>query len=347
MPAGTIGRLLHAEAMGKLVGEAPAFRRSVARLPAIARADATVLVSGETGTGKELVARAIHYLSPRGSGPFTAVNCGSLPDTLLEDELFGHERGAYTDARESRQGLLRFTSNGTLLLDEVDSLTPRAQVALLRVLQDRSFRALGSSLEQSADVRVIAASNVDLSALVERGLFRPDLYYRLGVLTVHLPPLRERREDILPLTHHFLLRFATGDRANLRLSPGAKEALMAHRWPGNVRELENAVLRAASLAEGDWITEADLALPTGDTGDRARIAAAPVHSTPEIDWSRSFCELKQDLVVRFERSYLTHLLAECEGNVTRAARRARKERRDLGRLLKKHQLDPREFAARA
>ena len=346
-PARTIDRLQHVQALGKLVGDAPAFRAAIGRLPAIARADATVLVYGETGTGKELVARAIHYLSSRNAGPFTAVNCGSLPDTLFENEFFGHERGAFTDAKVARTGLLRHTEGGTLFLDEVDSLTPRAQVTLLRVLQDRSYRALGSSQEQRVDVRVIAASNVDLWPLVGRGEFRADLFYRLSVLPVHLPPLRERPEDVLPLTHHFMLRFVPAGQSPPGLTTDAKDALLSHSWPGNVRELENAALRAVSLCEDGTITAADLGLTTiaaidGGAPARARMPAVPLAET--LDFTRPYGELKRELVASFERAYLIQLLAACHGNVSRAARRSHKERRDLGRLLKKHRLDPREFS---
>jgi DNA-binding NtrC family response regulator len=331
----TIGRLQRVHALGKLVGDAPAFRAVVARLP--------------------LVARAIHYLSSRERGAFTAVNCGSLPDTLLEDELFGHERGAYTDARSARPGLLRQSHGGTLLLDEVDSLSPRAQVALLRVLQDRSYRALGSSEERFADVRIIAATNGDLWELVQQRTFRSDLYYRLSVLTVALPPLRERREDILPLTHHFLLRYA-GDERALQLTAEAKRVLLDYPWPGNIRELENAVLRAVSLCEGDVIRPADLGLravaslsaPTAAPAVAATSMAPTAHPagitnpTMErevaIDLSRSFGDLKREVLDRFERDYLEHLMRRFAGNVTQAARQAGKERRDFRRLLHKHSI---------
>jgi DNA-binding NtrC family response regulator len=280
------------------------------------------------------------------------VNCGSLPDTLLEDEFFGHERGAFTDAKAPRSGLLRETHGGTLFLDEVDSLTPRAQVALLRVLQDRSYRALGSSQEQHVDVRVMAASNLELWPLVCQNEFRADLFYRLSVLSVQLPPLRERPEDVLPLTHHFMLRFAPPGRPPLRLGAEAKDALLAYRWPGNVRELENAVLRAVSLAEGATIRAVDLGLPiiqpTPSPGALRASVRAPASAGPdEIDLNRPFGELKREVLSAFERAYLTRLMEACRGNVSRAARRSRKERRDLGRLLKKHRLDPRVFAIRA
>ena len=351
-PAPTIARLQHAHIMGKLVGSAAAFREIAERLPIIARAEATVLITGETGTGKELVARAIHYQSARERGPFTAVNCGSLPDTLLEDELFGHTRGAFTDAKSSRVGLLQRSHGGTLLLDEVDSLSPRAQVALLRVLQERSYRTLGSSEEQHIDVRVICASNVDLWELVERQEFRADLLYRLSVLTLHLPPLRERIADILPLTHHFLCKYLTGGRV-VSLAPDAKAALLAHSWPGNVRELENAVLRAVSMTEHDTICAHDLGLrvrtPLSSpvvVADRDRRVVVDGQATTRVesyDLSRSFGDLKKDLLQRFEREYLLRLMSDCDGNVSFASRRAQKERRDFRRLLRKHCIEPRDY----
>ncbi len=341
----TIDRLQRAHALGKLIGDAPAFRTAIARLPAIARADATVLIGGETGTGKELVARAIHYLSERRTASFTAVNCGSLPDTLLEDEFFGHEKGAFTDAKTPRQGLLRQAHGGTLFLDEVDSLSPRAQVSLLRVLQDHTYRALGSSEEQKTNMRVIAATNTELWPMVlDRG-YRADLFYRLSVLTIVLPSLRQRREDILPLTHHFLLKLTPTSRGPFRLAADAKDALLTHTWPGNIRELENAVLRAVSLCDDQTISADDLGLMASESSHAPAADAPPaVPPSAELDLTRSYGELKRRTVAEFERAYLTRLLSSCDGNVSRAARTARKERSDLRRLLHKHQLDPRTFS---
>src|SRR5258705_1206734 len=213
-------------ALADFIGEAPAFRAVVARLPGLARTDGVVLIDGETGTGKELVARAIHHLGPRASRPFVAVNCGALVDTLLEGELFGHERGAFTDAHARRQGLMAQAAGGTLFLDEADTLTPRGQVALLRVLQDRSFRPLGSTSEHRVDVRFLAATNARLDRMVESGSFRADLYYRLCVFSVALPALRDRREDILPLAYHFLRKHASSPEPMLDLSADTVEALL-------------------------------------------------------------------------------------------------------------------------
>src|SRR5215472_4396066 len=199
-----IQHLRDSQALAKLVGEAPAFAKAIKQLPAVAKSGATALITGETGTGKELVARAIHYLSARTSQPFVAVNCGSLPDTLLEDELFGHERGAFTGAHVRRDGLIAQAEKGTLFLDEVDTLPAKAQIDLLRVLQDKRFRTIGSSVEHKADVRIVAATNAPLELLVQSGGFRADLYYRLSVFPIFLPVLRDRREDIPALAAHFL-----------------------------------------------------------------------------------------------------------------------------------------------
>jgi DNA-binding NtrC family response regulator len=321
------------QALARLVGEAPAFVRAIAQIPRAARSDASVLISGETGTGKELVARAIHYHDTRAAFPFVPVNCGALPDTLLEDELFGHERGAFTDAQSRRPGLIAQAEGGSLLLDEVDALSPRAQVALLRVLQDRTYRALGSSRELEARVRFIAATNACLSSLVKAGGFRADLYYRLCVYTIHLPPLRERTDDILTLAEHFLRRYARPDRPPPELSPGARAALLSFDWPGNVRELESTMIRCAEASELTLIGASDLGLPLLGDGH-----------APEPRLLGSFRTLKRQTVEAFERHYLIRLLTDHRGNVSHAARAAGKDRRDLGRLLKKYRLDPTHFA---
>ena len=327
-----IRRLRDAQALSALVGQAPSFRKAIGQLPEIARSDAAVLISGETGTGKELVARAIHYLSDRAPLPFVAVNCGSLAESLLEDELFGHEPGAFTDAKRRRPGLVAEAGRGTLFLDEIESLTDRGQAKLLRVVQERTFRALGSSTEQHAPVRFVAATNVAMSRCVQAGTFRSDLYYRLCVFSIALPPLRERKDDIPTLAAHFLGKHARAERPVCVLSPAAQEALTAFDWPGNVRELENAMVRAIQLCRNGCIEVEDLGLP------RAAVAGRPA-GTP-----LSFKTLKQRAVETFEREYLTRILSEHHGNVTRAALSAAKDRRDLGRLLKKHDIDPRGFS---
>jgi DNA-binding NtrC family response regulator len=322
--------------LAQLIGNAPGFADLVSRLPKIARTDGTVLITGETGTGKELAARAIHQLSPRASAPFIAVNCGSLVDTLLASELFGHERGAFTDAHARRLGLLTHAGGGTLFLDEAETLTPRAQVALLRVIQERTFRPVGSASEQHVEARFVAATNASLDRLVQEGQFRRDLYYRLCVFSITLPALRERREDILPLAAHFLTKHDRGVGPAPRISVAAAEALLAFEWPGNVRELESAIVRAVHVARDGVIEAEDFGLPVSN----GRVCAPPVG----IDVSHPYKIAKRKVVEAFDREYLVRLLAEHQGNVSRAAEAAGKERRDLGKLLKRYGLEARQFA---
>jgi DNA-binding NtrC family response regulator len=330
-----VSRLEREHALANLVGADPGFAAAVDRLPAIAASDATVLITGETGTGKELFARAVHYLSPRAARPFVAVNCGAISDSLLEDELFGHERGAFTDARARRTGVLEAADGGTLFLDEVSSMSGRAQAALLRVIQERSFRRLGSSTERRVDLRIVTATNVPLDALVVQGALRADLYYRVNVLPVHLPPLRERTADILRLARHFLDRHARSGSSVPRLTVEAEAALLAHDWPGNVRELENTIVRGMSFAR-----EGEIGLP--ELG--LRPAAPPPFPLESADAPSSFRDLKRRAIATFEHEYLQRVMTEHRGNVSRAARTAGKERREFGKLLKRHRLDPQDFA---
>jgi DNA-binding NtrC family response regulator len=331
-----VHRLPNSGAFSKLVGSAPAFVKAVAQLPAVAKSEAAVMIRGETGTGKELVARAIHYMSGRAPYPFVALNCGSLPDTLLEDELFGHERGAFTGAHARRDGLIAQARKGTLFLDEVDTLSPKAQVDLLRVLQDKRFRAIGSAVEREADVRVLAATNASLDPLIRTARFRADLYYRLCIFTVSLPPLRERKEDVLLLAAHFLEKHGVREKPGLDLSPSARAALLAWDWPGNVRELENAILRGIHLCQTDSIGIEDLGLYPNSQ------KACESDANPEAD-ALSFAAAKRRAVALFEMEYLTRLMAEQEGNISQAARIARKDRSDLSKLMKKHSLDAKMF----
>jgi len=235
---------------GDLTSRSPLMQRLFEVLPAVAASPSTVLILGETGTGKELVARTIHSLSPRNRGPFVAVNCGALPDTLLESELFGYKAGAFTGARKDKPGRFALADGGTLFLDEISEVSPALQVRLLRVLQERTYEPLGSTRSEAADVRVIAATNEDLAERVRGGLFREDLYYRVNVVRLELPPLRRRKEDIPLLADQFIARFNHLQGKNVPgITPEALSLLMAYDWPGNIRELENAIERAFILVD--------------------------------------------------------------------------------------------------
>ncbi|MCA3130810.1 MAG: sigma-54 interaction domain-containing protein [Betaproteobacteria bacterium] len=317
-----------------LIGQSPAFLRALDLLQRFADCDATVLLEGETGTGKEIAARAIHNLSPRRDLPFVPVNCGALPDALLESELFGHERGAFTDARESRQGLVASAAGGTFFLDEVEAMSPRAQVVLLRFLQDHVYRPVGGRGFTVSRVRVIAASNADLKELAARGQFRLDLLYRLGVLSVVLPPLRERQGDVELLAEAFLDRLSLQYRRQpVRLHPDSLDWMQRYPWPGNVRELESLVLREFLLSNGP-----DLRFEPP--------AIMKVDSTPGAfgtDLTLGFSQTKAEAVRRFECTYLDALLMRARGNMSLAARLAQQDRGALNRLVRKHGIKPENY----
>ena len=312
-----------------IVGRSPAFVHTLRLMGRYAKFDAPVLISGETGTGKELFARAIHYLGRRSGGPFVPVNCGALPDTLLEDELFGHIRGAFTDARGDRKGLITQAEGGTLFLDEIDALTPRAQVAVLRFLQERQYRPLGSERPRDADLRIVAATNADLSVLIGAGGFRTDLMFRLDVATLRIPPLRERPDDVALLIGHFLDHYAGQYGCAVpALAQGVQAELAAHSWPGNVRELENAMHRAVILAVAGKVASLPL-------GTLAAATAAPAPAAEPVHFGLGLKEARAREVEKFERRYLGWLLGQTQGNIAAAARRAGTERRNLGRIIKR------------
>jgi two-component system, NtrC family, response regulator GlrR len=311
-----------------LIGASAGFVKQLACLPVISGCDASVLILGETGTGKEVFARTIHYLSARASRPLVAVNCGAIPTELVETELFGCVRGAYTSAHAARNGLVREAEGGTLFLDEVDSLPVGAQTKLLRFLQEKEYRPVGGSLCR-ADVRVVAAGSQGLPELVERGGFRRDLYFRLNVLNLCLPPLRERREDIAELARHFTDQCCRQRRrAPVNISAPALRKLLRYDWPGNIRELHNVIERAVLFCPQALLRPDDLQLP--DT--------APVED--ELD---SFRAAKARTVEVFERSYIERVLSENGGNITRAAQAAQKNRRAFFALMRKHAITPERF----
>jgi len=315
-----------------LIGTGPWIKELYDRIAMVAATDVTVAIFGESGTGKELVARTIHSSSPRHDAPFVVVNCAAIPEALLEDELFGHVRGAFTDATRDREGLLAAAHTGTLFLDEIGELPLPLQGKLLRVLQSQEFRRIGDDQDRRVDVRIVTATNRDLDQLVARGSFRQDLYYRINVFPMHMLPLRERPEDIALLVHHFIgkLRGRLGKPIE-GIAPGALRRFAAYDFPGNVRELENKVHQAMVVAEGPLITEADVALPVG------RIAGG----RPDI--TRPFRELKQESIDGFEKAYLTELLREHRGNLARAARAAGMDRKNLWTLVVRHGLDREQF----
>jgi DNA-binding NtrC family response regulator len=311
-----------------LLGASSIFRETLRIIERIAAVDATVLIQGDTGTGKELAARALHYLSRRHEFPFIPVNCGALPDNLLESELFGHERGAFTDAKTSSRGLVAQAEGGTLLLDEVEAMSPRAQVVLLRFLQDHTYRPVGGRQVASGNLRIVASSNVDLEGMVRRGEFRRDLLFRFGILNVTMPPLRERGRDVVLLAEHFLDRFATQyERPRKRLHPKSVAWLLSHDWPGNIRELENLMLREFLLADGEVIRIGSI--------QQAETEAAACN---RIDAEETFKSAKARAIAQFEKNYLRDLLTEACGNVSLAARISHKDRSTLNKLVKKHGL---------
>jgi two-component system response regulator GlrR len=302
------------------------------RIAMVAATDVTVAIFGESGTGKELVARTIHTSSPRHDAPFVVVNCAAIPEALLEDELFGHVRGAFTDATRDREGLLAAAHTGTLFLDEIGELPLALQGKLLRVLQSQEFRRIGDDQDRRVDVRIVTATNRDLDQLVARGSFRQDLYYRINVFPMYMPPLRDRPEDVALLVHHFISKY----RGRLGkpidgIAPGALRKFASYDFPGNVRELENKVHQAMVVAAGPVLTEADVALPAVRIGG------------PRPDISRPFRELKQEVIDGFERAYLTELLREHRGNLARAARAADMDRKNLWALVVRHGLDRERF----
>ena len=337
--SGIAENVVRREALERLVGTHPSFTELLRCLPDMAECASPVLIMGETGTGKELFARALHYLGPRQDNPFVPVNSGALPDSLLEAELFGHEKGAFTGASQRRDGLMFHADRGTLFLDEIDSLTLRAQVALLRVLQDRSYRRVGSAELLQSSARIVAATNRPLPKLIEQGEFRADLFYRLDVFSLAVPPLRERGEDILLLARHFLRSMAASAKEVPQLGGAAQQSLMAHTWPGNVRELENVMTRAAHFCRGGVVRAEHLGL-----AGAARHCCTPVlGGESELPGQRSYGELKRRALEAFDRDYLRRLMRQFNGNITRAARAAGKDRRDLGRLLRKYDLDRTSF----
>lgn len=316
-----------------MIGQSKIFLETLKLVEKISTCNAPVVIEGETGTGKELVAHAIHYGGARRECPFVPINCGAIPDYLIENELFGHKQGAYTGAQSDNAGLITQAQHGTLFLDEVDTLSSKAQITLLRFLQDHSYRPVGAGDAFRADVRVVVASNADLNKRVQEGSFRLDLLHRLKMLYLRLPPLRERHGDVLLLAQHFLricaARFSRGDKT---LHPETVDWLDKYCWPGNIRELENMISREYLLEDSDVIRFESPAFINSER--RIGIDRRHQHLT-EMDFNTA----KSHEIKKFEQCYLTEVLMKAHGNVTKAAKLAGKERRAFGKLLKKYGLD--------
>ncbi|HUA80966.1 MAG TPA: sigma 54-interacting transcriptional regulator [Dyella sp.] len=311
-----------------LLGSSPQFAHVVAQIRRIAKFDVTVLIGGETGTGKELGARAVHYLSARAAQPFVPVNCGALADSLVESELFGHERGAFTDARHAAPGLISEAEGGTLFLDEVDTLSLKAQASLLRFLQDRTYRRVGGTQTRHTNVRLIAASNANLEELVKTRHFRRDLLYRLKVMPLVMPPLRERGGDVIQLARVFLERLNRdyqGQTPTKQFHPDLLAALKRYSWPGNVRELEHFIQREYLMCEGAVL---NAALPQDK----------PAAADESDRYNAVFKQAKARVVADFERSYVASLMAQARGNISRAARLAGQDRSAFSKLVRKYRL---------
>ncbi len=316
-----------------LVGQSQQMRSVFKLVDTVSYSTATVLIQGESGTGKELVARAIHYRSPRKEKPFVAVNCSALTDTLLESELFGHMKGSFTGATGNKKGLFEAADGGTIFLDEIGDIPAATQVRLLRVLQEGEVKRVGANDTIKVDVRVIAATNVDLSKAKEQGRFREDLFYRLNVIAVQLPPLRDRPEDIPLLAHHFLQIYAEkiGKKVS-GLSTGTLEALTTARWVGNVRELENVIERAVVLTASDHLEVDDL--PAEIRSNQKGGADVELYSLAHLPYAQA----KKLAMRAFERRYLSALLDKSSGNVSSAARAAGVDRSNFRRLLKQYEV---------
>ncbi len=314
----------------QLIGQSQSFLSETNKISIIAGCDFSVLISGETGTGKDLFARAIHYFSPRAGKPFVPTACGGIPAELVENEFFGHFRGAFTGANSFQPGLIQEADGGTLFLDEVDCLPLPAQVKLLRFLQEKEFKPLGSAKIQFADVRVIAATNLALEKAVNQGKFRQDLYYRLNVIPLALPALRERKGDIPLLARHFLSKASANLNKDIEgFTPEALQKLMAYEWPGNVRELEHLIERTVVFAKGKLIQSSDLCLPIRPAGKIGE---------------ESFRAIKLRVVSEFEKRYIEDLLLSHGGSITQAAKAAQKNRRAFWELVRKYKIEVEKYS---
>jgi len=321
-------------AMDSIVGSAPILRELLGRLPQMAQTNVAIMIDGESGTGKELVAQAIHQLSKRKNQPFITVNCGALPDNLLESELFGYKKGAFTDAYQDTPGLVEEASGGTLFLDEIGEISSLVQVKLLRFLQSKEFKRLGSPKPKKANVRIICATNRNLKKMVDTGAFREDLYYRLNIVPITVPCLRERKTDIPVLANHFLNKFCNEYGKEIRgFSTAAIQELVSHNWPGNVRELENKIQQMVVLCEDDEIKAMNGA------------SEFELDHLNEGENFGNFKAEKKQMVDNFERRYIENLLEQTNGNLSEAAKHAGMDRKNFWQKAQKHNVRPKKPSA--
>ncbi|VAW96018.1 Response regulator of zinc sigma-54-dependent two-component system [hydrothermal vent metagenome] len=324
----------------QLLGQSTAFLKTLRLVHQSSKYDSAVLIEGETGTGKELVARAVHYLGPRSTGPFIPVNCGAIPDNLFENEIFGHKRGAYTDAIHDQKGLVEQAEHGTLFLDEIETLSKKGQVVLLRFMQDKMYKPLGCKNYKSVDLRIVVASNQSLLEMVDCGEFRQDLYFRLNVLQIKIPPLRERDADIRLLAEYFLDKYKIiYQQPDKTFQKNILNNLLSYNWPGNVRELENCIHRGFITAIKNEVELDSVLLHSNNQNKKLNLI--DYRALDNLDGS--MIELKSQLVSQFENIYLKKLLEKTKGNITKAAKIAGKERRAFGKLLIKHAIDRNQF----
>ena len=319
----------------RIVSQSPKMTEIFEMIRHLADLDTTVLITGETGTGKELVAHAIHYNSNRRDQRFVRINCGALPETLLESELFGHERGAFSGAVQARRGKFEYAAGGTLLLDEIGDISPAMQIKLLRVLQEKEIQRVGGNETIPVDIRILATTNRDLEQAVADGAYRSDLYYRLNVVRIHLPPLRERMEDVPLLADHILRSFAEKSARNVcRLRHGAMNTLLSYRWPGNVRELANVLDRAAVMASGDEISSVEIAPWKQDD---------PSTTNGTLPAGATFKEGRQRVIADYERTYLMECLRRHKGNINLCARACDVDAKTFYRKMQEYGLDKSDF----
>jgi DNA-binding NtrC family response regulator len=319
-----------------MVGESTALKEALARAYRAARSDASIVLHGESGTGKELAARAIHSGSSRAAHPFVAVDCASLPENLLEAELFGYEKGAFTGAVRAKPGLMELADHGTLFLDEIGEIPVSLQAKLLRALQEKEHRRLGGTRSIVFDARVIAATNRDLRQRIAEGSFREDLFFRLNVIPIRLPPLRERTEDIIPIAAHVVAKHCENDTGMIKtLDKEVLEAFQRYPWPGNVRELENVVRQMCIMSDTPIVTVRDL---PDEILEKAYEGSRPASDGNDMVWGLAFMEARKRNVNWFEAAYMRNLLERCGGNISRASEAADIDRKTFYRLLRKHNL---------